>query len=237
MAQGSQPKPASKLLIEEPPLQVLPTLAQRIGLNEAIVLQQIHYWSRGKGDGWVYNSVAQWRGQFPFWSERTIRRILHKLEYELGLIDSRQPEQYNRRKHYRIHYEDLPTDAANLAASDADDLAASYTENPETSKNMSRPGDRDERFVGEEEAPHSHLLAELLVNPPQSRIPLAWAKHEWRMVEQDGRDSDDIEALIRFAATDDHWEYELAGSSNPMAKLRFGWDSIERDAIDYGVLA
>ncbi|WLF74824.1 hypothetical protein Q3V38_08385 [Limosilactobacillus fermentum] len=34
------------LLIEEPPLQVLPSLAKSIGLNEAIVLQQIHYWIR-----------------------------------------------------------------------------------------------------------------------------------------------------------------------------------------------
>ena len=32
------------LLISEPPLQVLPSLAVKIGLNEAIVLQQIHYW-------------------------------------------------------------------------------------------------------------------------------------------------------------------------------------------------
>lgn len=31
------------LLIEEPPLQILPSLAAAIGLNEAIVLQQL-YW-------------------------------------------------------------------------------------------------------------------------------------------------------------------------------------------------
>jgi hypothetical protein len=33
----------SKLLIDEPPLQVLPTLAVRLGLEEAIFLQQLHY--------------------------------------------------------------------------------------------------------------------------------------------------------------------------------------------------
>ena len=36
----------SNLLINESPLQVLPTLATYIGLNEAIFLQQVHYWLR-----------------------------------------------------------------------------------------------------------------------------------------------------------------------------------------------
>ena len=34
----------SRLLINENPLQVLPTLAVKIGLNEAMILQQMHYW-------------------------------------------------------------------------------------------------------------------------------------------------------------------------------------------------
>ena len=40
--------PSSKLLIDEPPLQVLPSLALKIGLNEAIILQQVHYWLNPK---------------------------------------------------------------------------------------------------------------------------------------------------------------------------------------------
>jgi len=35
---------SSSLLINESPLQVLPSLAVLVGLNEAIVLQQTHYW-------------------------------------------------------------------------------------------------------------------------------------------------------------------------------------------------
>ena len=51
------------LLISEPPLQVLPSLAVKIGLNEAIILQQVHYWllkSNNIRDGykWVYNSYS-----------------------------------------------------------------------------------------------------------------------------------------------------------------------------------
>ena len=64
----------SPLLINEPPLQVLPSLAQKIGLNEAIIVQQVHYWLNPKfnknyfeGRNWVWNTYEQWQQQFPFW--------------------------------------------------------------------------------------------------------------------------------------------------------------------------
>ena len=34
----------SKLLIQENPMMILPSLAEKIGLNQAIVIQQFHYW-------------------------------------------------------------------------------------------------------------------------------------------------------------------------------------------------
>ncbi len=34
----------SKLLINENPIMIIPSLALKMGLNEAVVLQQIHYW-------------------------------------------------------------------------------------------------------------------------------------------------------------------------------------------------
>ena len=77
-----------KLLIEEPPLQILPSLAVAIGLNEAIFLQQLHYWLRMSshvydGRRWIYNSLADWQKQFPFWSDRTLRRVIKSLESPL----------------------------------------------------------------------------------------------------------------------------------------------------------
>jgi len=74
----------SKLLINESPLQVLPSLAIKYGLNEAIVIQQLHYWlirstNIEEDKKWVYNSISEWHKQFPFWSEKTISRILKKL--------------------------------------------------------------------------------------------------------------------------------------------------------------
>lgn len=84
---------ATRLLINEPPLQVLPTLAERIGLNEAIVLQQL-FWLishprigiEEDGYKWVDNSWADWKERnFPFWSVRTIRRVFDSLK-EKGLV-------------------------------------------------------------------------------------------------------------------------------------------------------
>lgn len=84
-------KQSSRLLIDESPLQVLPSLAVAIGLNEAIFLQQLQYWlkmSKHEHDGrkWVYNSTSEWAKQFPFWSESTLKRIVAELrERELIL--------------------------------------------------------------------------------------------------------------------------------------------------------
>jgi len=77
---------SSKLLINEPPLQVLPSLACRVGLNEAIFLQQLHYWLENPKIGklvdqnkWIRNTIDQWQENFPFWSDKTIKRVIASL--------------------------------------------------------------------------------------------------------------------------------------------------------------
>lgn len=81
----------NNLLIDEHPLIVLPKLAEKIGLNEAILLQQIHFWLGKKkhykdGRYWVYNTYKEWEKQFPFWSVSTIRRTVTSLEKQNLLI-------------------------------------------------------------------------------------------------------------------------------------------------------
>jgi hypothetical protein len=106
----------SRLIINEPPLQVLPTLAVAIGLNEAIFVQQLHYWLANPRIGvtdeadntrWVRNTYTQWqRDNFPFWSVGTVRRIVDKLE-ENGIVLSRSDinkESRDRTKWYSIDY-------------------------------------------------------------------------------------------------------------------------------------
>ena len=61
----------SNLLIDDYPILVLPKLATEIGLNEAIILQQIHYWLKNSSHyhdnrKWIYNSYPEWQKQFPF---------------------------------------------------------------------------------------------------------------------------------------------------------------------------
>jgi hypothetical protein len=103
----------SKLLIDEPPLQVLPSLAVRIGLCEAMLIQQIHYWSqrvRPLDDGycWIYNTVKEWQKQFPFWSENTIFRHLQNLRESGVLIaEQKSPNSFDKTMYYRINYEKL----------------------------------------------------------------------------------------------------------------------------------
>ena len=103
----------SRLLINEQPLLVRPTLACEIGLNEALVLQQIHYWMNSsknffEGRYWVYNSVSEWQTQFPFWSESTTKRALAKLE-KLGLVDigDFNSDAWDKTKWYSINYDTL----------------------------------------------------------------------------------------------------------------------------------
>ena len=109
----------ASLLISEPPLQVLPSLAVKCGLNEAIVLQQVHYWlirSTNIKDGykWVYNSYPKWQSDnFPFWSIPTIKRAFTKLEKQGYLISSNYNKAgFDKTKWYRINYQKLVTSSS-----------------------------------------------------------------------------------------------------------------------------
>ncbi len=100
-----------KWLVDDDPLFVLPTVAVKLGLNESIFLQQLHYWlgkSTHTYDGytWVYNTYEGWRKQFPFWSESTIRRTIVRLEKK-RIVVSRYRSKLDKTKWYRIDYDVL----------------------------------------------------------------------------------------------------------------------------------
>lgn len=106
---------SSKLLINEPALQVLPSLAVVVGLNEAIILQQVQYWmTNGKtghvkdGRKWIYNSYEEWQQQFPFWSLNTIRRAIDNLEKKgVLMVDAFNQSAFDRTRWYSIDYDKL----------------------------------------------------------------------------------------------------------------------------------
>jgi hypothetical protein len=102
----------NKYLLDEPPLQLLPTLAKLIGLHEAIILQQIYYWQilnqkTGKnyrnGYHWTYNTYEDWQAQFPFLSLSTIKRTINRLESQNLLVsDNFNRIKIDRTKWYRV---------------------------------------------------------------------------------------------------------------------------------------
>lgn len=107
----------SRLLLNEQPLLIMPQLATIIGLNESIVLQQIHYWLEINRKAnvnykdrhyWTYNTYDKWKEQFPFWSVNTIRRIIKSLEQQKLIIYGNYNKlKFDRTKWYRIDYERL----------------------------------------------------------------------------------------------------------------------------------
>ncbi|EEZ0190878.1 hypothetical protein D6O93_01170 [Escherichia coli] len=127
----------SGLLFAERPLVINTQLAMKIGLNEAIVLQQLHYWLRDTNSGmecdgvrWIYNTTEQWLEQFPFWSESTLKRAFASLK-TLGLL---RCEKLNKSKRdmtnfYTINYGSELLDGGKLSESIGSKCAAPSGQN------------------------------------------------------------------------------------------------------------
>lgn len=153
---------SSPLLINESPLQVLPTLAVAVGLNQAIILQQLQYWLHKssnihEGRHWVYNTYEEWAVQLPFWSTRTIQRLFLGME-EDGLIVSGvfNTDGHDRTKWYTIDYDRLSGSSSGIVTMGVTDvdhllLAETTTENttesiPKKSKKTPEIVEVDEEF-------------------------------------------------------------------------------------------
>lgn len=110
-------KQRSSLLFQTQPLVVNPELAQLIGLHEAIILQQLHYWidinekankNYHEGKYWTYNTVEQWHEQFPYISYDTVKRTLTKLrKSNIVLTGNFNKSAYDKTLWYTINYEEL----------------------------------------------------------------------------------------------------------------------------------
>ena len=105
----------SSALINDYPITFLPHLAKAIGVNEALVLQQLHYWLvnhaevQHEGKFWIYKTYEEWQEQdFFFWSVRTVKSVFKNLT-NLGLIESKKlsSNRHNRVNYYTINAEKL----------------------------------------------------------------------------------------------------------------------------------
>ena len=106
----------SKLLINEQPLQFLPTLAKVLGNSDkALILQQIQYWlnnpkvgKEADGRKWIRNTVEEWHKQFPWIASKTVQRYLKDLEGKgILLTNNLNKLKFDRTKWYTIDYNEL----------------------------------------------------------------------------------------------------------------------------------
>ncbi|QIW89243.1 replication initiation protein [Pseudomonas phage 8P] len=94
------------------PIVINPDLARHVGLNEAIILQQLNYWIEATESGvehdgrrWVYNTQEQWREQFPFWSVDTVKRAFASLKKQrLILVKQLAKQKHDRTNYYAIDH-------------------------------------------------------------------------------------------------------------------------------------
>jgi hypothetical protein len=88
-------------------------LAKIIGLNEAVILQQVHYWctlnkknkkNLNDGEYWVFQTFEEWSDQFPF-GLRTTKTVFKKLE-DAGflIVGNYNKMRIDRTKWYRVNY-------------------------------------------------------------------------------------------------------------------------------------
>lgn len=101
----------SKALLSQDSILILqPILARAIGLNEAIVTQQVHYYVEGieeshkragersnlaeqfffEGRWWTYGSYKHWQDKFPWWSVKTVQRIFDSAVEQGALLSQPQ---------------------------------------------------------------------------------------------------------------------------------------------------
>jgi hypothetical protein len=103
----------NSLLIDEPPIQVIPALAEIVGFNEAAVLQEIHYWLNSeintdfiKGRHWVQNIFEHLCHRFFFWDMEDMGYMLAQFEQSGILMVLPDSSQHSTPiKYHTINYE------------------------------------------------------------------------------------------------------------------------------------
>jgi hypothetical protein len=206
-------------LYRTPPLVLNPELAAQIGLNEAIVVQQLHYWlerskNKHKGHRWVYNTISEWREQFPFWSAATVKRTLAALR-ERGIIIVEQgvARRADRTNWYRLDYAKLPASAWDqnepMVGSDCavpSAQSAPISNRTETSQESSTNGARTTEPMGFEEwlEHHSSLTGQSVPRLSKARAELA---RKYGELVGEGRSAEDMK-LASVGAHADQWRRE-----------------------------
>jgi hypothetical protein len=175
----------SKLLINESPLVILPSLAVQIGLNEAIVLQQLHYWlhhakTHHDGKKWVYKTVDEWKSEFPFWGDSTIKRAFASLrQRDLVLIQQLSRIKSDHTNYYTINYETLemmPVQNEQAAGQIEQALGQNEQILDGVKMTLSSIPENTNKITTEKATPKSSKIDPLAIDLPPNIKPELWAE-------------------------------------------------------------
>lgn len=244
----------SKLLINEYPLQVLPTLAKAIGLNEAIFLQQLHYWLtprpeykphyrewEGETLPWIYNTYGKkegkdgkatgWEANFPFWSARTIMRIVANLRKRNLIITT---DEFNRvvtdrTLWYTINYVELEElEKSIMATSTMSDCHSQQDDNMADSRE-GQNGDllpETPKETPKEKTEHGNLP---FSKDPLASLPLATDGHQAAVdAASGGKAVDPIKEIIKHL----RWLCVGRGASMPRGTELTGYRKAARQLLE-----
>ena len=103
------------ILFDERPLVVPPKLAEALGsLDEAVMLQQVHYWTQKSnhvydGRHWVYNTQEAWLAQFPWIKSKTTlkRHFGHLVKLGFLIKGNYNKAGFDRTTWYAIDYDQV----------------------------------------------------------------------------------------------------------------------------------
>lgn len=237
----------STLLINEPPLQVLPSLAKAIGLNEAIVTQQLHYWLTNKncagftdpsGEKWIFNTYEEWQENFPFWSTSTIKRTFLELE-EKKVVISHQFDAKSRdmRKYYRLNYEQLCTlQGVNLTSSTGshrDDVKGNTETTTENDTEEKKPSSKPEidkvaewlkmsQFPGAKKALRvDSILSYCGVALRRTTTSREWEDFAKWVDERQQKHGESVEAFVKWLLSQKNYDPQFW----PVKKMQEFWPS------------
>lgn len=234
---------SSPYLINENPMNVLPSLAVTFGINQAIVLQQFQYWlSRSNhiqdGRKWIYNTYDDWQIQFPWLTTRTLKNIVKKLVDQGVLILANYNKlSFDRTNWYSIDYDKLteivdsthsektsPREGKNFTLSKGKNFT---TNNHRLAESTTKDSHRKSKTYDEDNPYYvlaNFLLTEMRKNNPDVKQPnlQKWSDDMRKLVELDGRDKHDVSKVIRWCQKDDFWSTNILSAS----KLRKQYDQL-----------
>lgn len=142
---------SSKLLLDEQLLCYQPALVRRLGLTEAAIVQQLHYWAQRStnvhdGHRWVYKTYSDWSDEIGI-SSKAVRGALDRLRAREIVIAEQSPvNPLDRTLWWRIDHSKLNDEPGSPSDPEGSPSA------PEGTSTRTRPKESKE-YVHREESP------------------------------------------------------------------------------------